>query len=414
MTKEFIKDSCKLTIKIGLACMATISILLTNNDIANGVEVNKTSFSISSDSLNTINKDKFLVDAPIKFYNDLSKVEQILDFKFKVPDFLPDKCKLIGYEVRKVSDKDNALVILFENSGERFSVIISKCDPVEVLMIKEDENTKAIENTKIESEKQPLKLNNINGLDITLSTILPTRETEAGNAKESKKISKYYIWKDNGISYGLEYNSILKSKENSNVMVNMSQENIVKIVKSLKYKNEVKDVNYSIQKDPSGGIPAINIYDKDDLEKIKPLLGVNPKFPMNINKDIVITSSILGISEDSDLKNNKINYELNNFYTNKNGTITFNVQKNSKVYDNIEKSGIIDEENSTDNKNKSIKVDKLNINNLNVFKYSGKGLVSQINYIWKENNVYYSVIFFINTENSDDIVKEFINSKPVS
>jgi hypothetical protein len=39
--------------------------------------------------------------------------------------------------------------------------------------------------------------------------------------------------------------------------------------------------------------------------------------------------------------------------------------------------------------------------------------VPQVNYVWKENNIYYNVIFFVNIENCDEIVKEFMNSKPL-
>lgn len=413
MIKELKNGSCKLSVKTILVCMTSVTMLLTSSPIAKGIQLYNTSVFFSN-TVNLNSKDKFIIDAPIKFYDDLSKVERLSNFKFKVPDFLPEKNKVTGYEVRKVSDKDYGLVIFFENSDGSFSLLISECDPVEVLRIVENEKTKAIKNTKVDSDKEPLKINDINGLNMTITSTFPARQIGNSYSKETQKTSKYYIWRDGGVWYSLEYNSTSIGETNNNVQVNISKENIVKIVKSLKYPEEVTSVNYSLMKDVSTKIPKVVIYDKEDLEKAKNLLRFNPKFPLNICKDIDITGSILGISQDSDLKNNKINYELNNFYSYKNGSITFTVQQNSKVYEDIIKNNSISGENSEVNKTEPIKVESFNENNMKVFKYSIKGLIPQVNYIWKENNIFYSVIFFENIENSDDIVKLFIDSQPIS
>ncbi len=82
------------------------------------------------------------------------------------------------------------------------------------------------------------------------------------------------------------------------------------------------------------------IYDKEDLESAKKYLGFNPKFPLKINEDITINQSAVGISDNSDIKNNNISYELDNIYRNKNGSITFNQKKASKEYEDMKKVDI--------------------------------------------------------------------------
>jgi bla regulator protein BlaR1 len=385
-----------------------------NDVIAQGAEVNQVVETTSSSTINTDYQHKFIIDAPVKFYNDIKKIEQIVNFKFKVPDYLPQENKVGGFQVRKLSEKDNALEIFFENTDGSYSFVISERDPVEILEKIENEKIKAIDNSKVVSQKEPMKFGDIKGLKVTLTTELPDIRESNDYSIESRKNSEYFSWKDGQLWYSVEYNSSSENEESSNRLVNISQDDIVKIAKSLRYIDETKNVSYLINKEASIENPTLNIYDKEDLDQAKSLLGFNPKFPLNINQDIKITSSIVGVSGDSDTKNSGLDYQINNFYSNKNGSITFTEQKKSKIYEEIEKNSAAEGDGNTELGKLQIgKIEKLNINNNEVYKYVGKGLVSEVNYIWKENNIYNSVTLFVNVENSDDIAKEFVNSKPL-
>lgn len=413
MIRELKRTSIKFPLRIILICMIIVIISLGNNLIIKGAEVNITSStSILNDKMK---KNGFIIDSPIKFYDNIKKVEKVANIKFKVPDFLPDKNKVNGFEIRKLSEKDNAVVIFFENSDDNFSFLVSASDPVETLKAIEDNRTKAIANIKVDSQKQPLKLGDINGLNVTLSITLPARQIGNNYSKESNKISNYYIWKNEGLWYSLEYNSTSKSEENSNALVNISKENVINIIKSLNYPEKVKNVDYSLVRSASAEIPSSNIYDMEDLDCAKTLLGFSPKFPLNIGEDIKITGAIVGISGECNTKNHVTQYELNNFYSNKNGSITFTEQKNSKIYDNINKNGYLPpyEESGKDSVIQQTKAEKLDISNIEVFKYFSKSSIPQVNYVWKENDIYYSLSIFVNTLNSDEIAKGFIASKSI-
>lgn len=412
MIKDLTRMSIKLSTKALLLCLIIVIALLANSLVANGKEVNKDSLAFISSQ--NINESDFIIDSPTKFYDDINKFEKVANMKFKVPDFLPDKDKANGFEIIKLSDKDNALAIFFGNSnGSNFSFLISGSDPIDVLNTIESSRTKAIENIKINSQKQPLKLGGISGLNVKLTTTLPARQIGNKYSKESQKISNYYAWKDEGLWYTLEYNSTSKSEENSNVSVDLSEDEVINIVKSLKYPEEVKNVDYSIKENASAGVSTLNIYNKEDLEKAKTILGFNPKFPLNIGDDIKITGAIVGIAGEENIKNNIIRYQLNNFYSSKNCSIIFNEQKDSKFYENISKNKFLTYENFKDNVSQQIKVEKLNINSNDVFKYYGKNFISQVDYVWKENDIYYSLSIFGDISNSDEIVKQFIESKPI-
>lgn len=390
----------KASIRIILSVIVTTTMFTTNFVIVKGIEYNN--IMNSSNIEDKKDQHEFIIDAPVKFYQDVKKVEEVTDFKFKVPNFFPKGCKVQGFQLMKISGKDNVLVIIFENKNGILSLQISEQDPAETLKMIESEKSKAIENSKVESIKQPMKLGIINGLSVNLTTTLPARKIGESYLTESKVMSNYFAWKDQGLWYSIEYNSKSNSKESGNNSIEISNDDMQSIAKSLEYPEEITSINYCIQKYDSKKIQGMDIYDKEDMEQAKIILGFNPKFPLRINRDINISSSVIGISKNTDIDKNETSYELNNFYSNKNSSITFTQSKKSLIYDNIEKNKYI--KNGED----QIQVQELNINNNEIFKYSQNGIIPQVNYLWKENGIYYSVMFFVNVENSDEIIKEFI------
>jgi bla regulator protein BlaR1 len=399
MIKKLKKGSYKSSINILLASvLATTAVFMNNSVIAKSIEVNKVITATSSNE----GVNNFIIDSPVKCYNDLKKVQKIIDFKFKLPDFLPSGNSAGYIQIRKLSEKDNVLEAFFQNKKGSFSFVISERDPVEILQKIEGDKIKAINNSKVEVKKEPLKIGDIKGLKVTLTTTLSPRLISNVYSKVSEKNSEYFVWRDENIWYSLEYNSASISEETCTQEVSLSQDNIVKIAKSIKAPEEIKNVDYEENRKKIEENVLLNIYDKEDLEKARSLLGYNPKFPVKINNDINITSSVLRRSVDVDKKNNRENYEINNFYSNKDGSIIFIEQNNSELYDKLFKGEI-----------QSIKAEKLNINNNEVYKYFNNAAVSEVNYLWKENNIYYAVTFYVNTDNSNEIVKEFVNSKPI-
>ncbi|WP_297422046.1 hypothetical protein [Clostridium sp.] len=400
----------KIIIKTGFICLVTITVVFLNNIIVKGVENNKELTNVNKGSLSLQDSHSFIIDTPVKCYNDIKKLKQVSDYKFKIPDFIPDGNRVVAFQLRKVSEKCNAIEMFFENSNGNFAFQAFQGDPVEVLKNIESDKTKTIENSKLEIQKEPLKIDGVTGLSITLTTTFPKRKIGENNFEESQKTSQYYVWEDEKVWYSLEYYSYSKSDKNINTSINISQDTILKIVKSLKFPEEIKNVDYSIIKDLSSEVPILNIYDEADLEEAKNILKFNPKFPLKLEDDINITGSIVGVSNNNDSEKGITSYEINNFYSNKNGSITFTQRKASKLYYNIKNTGYTNDEN---NKVKQIKAEELCINNIQVFKFPQEGVVPQVNYIWKENDIYYELSLFVNIDNCDDIVKGFITSKPL-
>ncbi|OPJ57595.1 hypothetical protein [Clostridium chromiireducens] len=413
MIKKFKKDSYKISIVGIVGCVLAGAIILTNSVNVKALDINNT-----TSTTNIMNIPKFLVDTPTKTYDNIGRVEKVAGFEFKLPDF-PRSDKAESLQLIKLSDKDNVLLIYLDGDIN-FTFQVSEKEPLEYL--KKIGNIKnGLSNLKVESEEQAMKLGEIDGFSVTVTSISPAETLKSGDVRpEFKEVNKYFAWKNEGLWYSIGYNStVTSSAQNNTQSHNISQDDLEKIAKSIVYPEEIKNVNYSVEKEASTEIATMMIYEKEDLEKAKSFLGFNPKFPLKINEDISIKESSIGISGDSDIKNNNINYELTSFYSNKSGSITFTEKKNLKYYEDILKNGYINIWDNENEKNKQVKGEKININNNEVWKYLYTEILedgTSINngeYIWKENNIYYSVCFFEDTDNSDEIIKEFVNSKTV-
>lgn len=423
MIKDFKKGSYRMSAAAIVCCVVASGIVLTNAVNAKSIKSDNIAAVVSNNSQSEKQESKFIIDSPRKSYYDMKKVQQVVGFKFKVPDFIPQNCgsSIECFHVLKISDKDNLLKIFFDDKENRkdsksFTFQVSRGDMEQFLRKdaeQEGEKEKKLEtpglvkdkNTgKVEISKKTMNLAGVNGVDITIKTTL---------VEGSKSISGYFVWQNEGMWYGIEYKSDIEKAESSQKSAAISEEDLGKIAASIKYVEDVKNVNYSVEREVSTELATFMIYDKEDLKKAKELLGFDPKLPLTINNDIKIKDSAVGISGDSDIENKKINYELNTFYNLKEGILTFNQGKNVQDYENIKKNGYVKVN------DKEIKVQTLQINNKEVFKYE-ESFESQLNkqskteeYIWQENGFCCRVSIIGQVENSDQIAKEFVASKPI-
>lgn len=422
--KELKKNSLRITQKTILSCMVLVAVTAGNCSVAKAADNNLIA-ATSSSATNVNGTYKFLIDSSVKDYDDIYKLEKVTNFKFKLPNFLPEGDKLDAIQLIKLSDKDNAIQLYYNGDDKHIasdiSLKISETDPVEATKKIEVDKMKTTKNPKVEAEEKTMKIDDITGTSLSLSITSPAEKFKDDHeSKEFTVSEKYFIWQDGGVYYSIRYTSqITNEGKSGKENIILTEDVIKKIVKSFVAPSQIKLNGYStIKNELSTETGVMGIYDNEDLEKAENLLGFTPKLPIKINDDIIIKESVVGVSSDSDIENNKIDYELNSFYTNKDGSITFNEGKTSKQYDYIKKNGYYSEKNWKTNEMVKIDVSKLNVNNTEVFKF--KELQVEENqapclcYFWKENNIYYSVIFFGQADNSDEIIKTFVNSKPMA
>lgn len=403
MIKNFKKGSYRMPVTAVICCVLVGGIMFTDGVTAKNM---KGDTNVSA----TINKEnnKFLIDSRVKVYDNFKKAEKIIGSKVKVPNYIPENYEAGPYfQVIKISDREYSLRKIFDNKEDLgFTFQASKENMEEVLkqiveaedkeFLGRSSDTEKNQNQgKVESSKEAMNLAGINGSNITIKSILPNSRQE---------IKKFFVWQNEGMWYSIGYDKKAQTSIGSGSLMSISIDEVGKIASSIKYIDDVKNVNYSAgeEEDISTESITLEIYDKEDLKRAKELLGFNPKFPLDINKEITINGAAVSISPSSDIKNKKIDYELNTLYNVKIGYITFNQGKSSKKYEDIKK-----------------KVNPIEIDGKKVFKYEtyeeielDKKLKVE-NYIWEENGSYCEASISEGNGNSDEIAKAFVNSKPI-
>ncbi len=422
MIKNFKKGSYRMSAAAIACCIVASGVVLTNAVNAQSTKAdNITAVSSDKDSVKK-QESKFIIDSTLKSYHDMKKAQEIVGFKFKVPDFLPESyTPTDSYDVIKVSDKDNVLKTFFDcrkggKVSSSFEFYVSRVNIEEFLkqdaenrnkQMQDPENpngSKDDKSGKVEISKEVMNLAGINGSNITIKSALPGDYSE---------ICKFFVWQNEGMWYSIQYSQELGKSGNLKKFTNISTDDIGKVATSIKYTEAVKNVNYSVEREVSTELATLMIYDKEDLNKAKELLGFDPKLPLTINNDIKINDSAVGISGDSDIEDKKINYELNTFYSLKDVHLTFTQGKSLPNYESIKKNGYIEID------QKEIKVQNLKIGDKEVFKYE-ESFQSEPNkqskeehYIWEENGFYCRVSIFGQVTNPDEIAKGFVDSKPI-
>lgn len=403
MIKNFKKGSYRMSAVAVICCILAGGIMFTNG-------VNARDMKRSTNVSAVINKEnnKILVDTPIRCYVSLKKAEKITGAKVKVPNYIPRNHAVVpSFQVIKISDKEYSLRMLFDEENHiNFTFQASRGNMEKVLKqiaeIENKDNLELLSNSeknqderKVEFSKETMNLAGINGSNITIKRTSPNN---------TQIIEKFFVWQNEGMWYSIGYDEKWQRSEESKSTMSTSIDEVGKIASSIKYIDDVKNVNYSAaeKEDISTEEATLEIFDKEDLKKAKELLGFDPKFPLNINKEITINGAAVGFSADSDIKNKKLGYELDIFYNAKIGYITFNQGKSSKKYEHIKK-----------------KVNSIEIDGKKVFKYKDyvetelnkKSKVE--NYIWEENGSYCEASISEGNGNSDEIAKAFVNSKPI-
>lgn len=273
-------------------------------------------------------------------------------------------------------------------------------------------------------DEEEKTLGNVNGKVVTLNAKIPEYKIDDENTiPASEEIIKYFVWKDNDVYYALNYNRLTKKEGNSDGTL---EGEIEKVVQSFKNIDEVKNVDYKrdIREDEelSTELGLMSIYDKDDLNEAAKILGFNPKMPLKVGDNVVVDGSGVGLTGDSDIENKKLNYELNLFYNYGKNRITFNQSSHDSfnVYKGIKEKGYVDKSNDEWAVNKQIKVDSIDVNGKNVYKYIDSfkdpyedKVSNDVIYEWEENGIYCSLVLFDADNYQDDIAKEFINSKTI-
>lgn len=247
MIKRFKKGSYKITFAAVICGIIAAGITLTNAVGVKNVNA-ETSIDVNINT-NEASKEenKFLIDTPLKAYDNFKKAKNIVGYNFKLPDFMPDGYKMTDtFQVLKVSDEENSLGISFsgdKKEDKEYYFQVSKSNPVEVLRIREKQYARvpnAGKEIQIEFGEEP---------SVILGNINERMIIERYTSGEIQTIIKYFAWQDDGIWYFINYDEVTPIDEINKRSTNISMENLKKIASSIKYPEEAKNIDYYKVKD---------------------------------------------------------------------------------------------------------------------------------------------------------------------
>lgn len=418
MIKNFKKGSFKISRMAALGCLVCTAATITSGVQVKALDFNNVSAIENSVMYAKENGSQFLIDSYEKQYSDASKAQKIAGFNYKLPDYAAKNCRFYGgTTVEKISESNNIVNLSFSDADEnkhsqntRYEMYIFKGDPYETLkaereLLYKDNKYYDLNETNVYVQKEGGRtINGINGQVITITE----ESSESDGMEASKSVEKYFVWNEDGICYALEYNGTVKLEgKDDYVFDNLSDDDISNIAKSLKDIKDLKNVDYNKQSEAFADITSlIDIYDKEDLEKAKSMIGFNPKFPVNIKNDIKIDAAVAFKDKNND-------YEMEIDYSKGDNDIVLTATKDNTKYDESKKNGSYNYkfygEKSADYTIKTVQPDKLTIDNKEVYK--GKEEEETV-YIWKEDSVYYELVFSDQSnQDTDSIAQVFIESK---
>ncbi|WP_240418789.1 M56 family metallopeptidase [Paenibacillus periandrae] len=400
MIKSFKKGSYKLSAIaiIGMAILAAVTLTNSHNPL----------LAISTDNTlaaaETTMKDRILFDSPFRDYNRLDKAARIADFKFKVPNILPEDYKFESVHLNSKQPEESKLTkasLFYEarqgnkNYGNFKLNAVFGGNGLEAAYAIIEQSEQQLKIGEFEIKKEPLIIQHMDVLKVTV-----------GSGKREKL---YYIWQDQDIQYQL--------------YGNVSNQDFLTMIGSMKYPDEQMNERYT-----SDYMLNIQIYDTDDLQQAPELIGFTPKFPLQLLGQFQATNAFVTKKvnfsypiddEDKNTRLLSIRYQKTDNNNRTVNSFSFKQIKNGHTYQDIKNSGYVDFY-RIDGQKHEVKVSPIEVAGMEVLKtekykidgpLSGANEADFVSYFWIENDVCFQVNFKENESQQNEIVAYLINAK---
>ncbi|WP_169515437.1 M56 family metallopeptidase [Anaerovorax odorimutans] len=371
MIKNFKKGTYKVTVAALILCLSLGAITLTN---ATAPKVNTDSASNNSMDAKFRLAGGLLTEGKTYFNVNLEQATKYADFDFKIPDYIPNGARFWMIEgddkINKVYFNKN--VDLEGDLKDKvkecyYEVWTCKTNPLQAIKNVKDGYTHTYQEKAAE----------ISGVKGTMLTDFSKDDANVN------WMTKYFIWSENNVWYSIVNHNISFTSDYI-----ISNEELEQIVKSMKFPEQIKNADYSWSKDK-----GFEIYDEEDLKKVESVYGFKTKFPLSLPGGLVPDSARIKQYEDGEYVL-VTRYSLKKEPKEKEKNLEFLMimliqGKYSFDYDQVKE------------KNSAF----MKINGIDIYKIGD-------NYIWKQNNLYYSADIDKEIEEKDreNIIKTFINA----
>lgn len=367
-----------------IGCLTAISLLTSTGTVAFAADSTNTSSAIQKQSIS----EKLLIDENTKFYHNFDNFIKRAEFNFKVPDYaVPEYSLSKTLEIEKIDNNKNYVKISFKNPQKNSYEFWADVENIKDSLVRD---YKIFKDDKAIVTSNAKNIGSIQGEDITgIST-----DPYGNKVKE-----KYFAWQNDGIYYSIKY----YCDYYNNILMNLNDDELLKIANSIKNPKETTNINYFKKTTLGNDFDHMYIYYEEDLNEASNILGFKPK--LVINNSIRPEHAYLDFSyEDEDDAEKKLTFK-SDYVLDNNFHFELIQSKDSTNYDNIKKEQYF----FTSEKKKSgmnITTEKLNINNKDVYKAkldpipdSALNLYSYV-YTFEDNGIYYEL--YKDTPNTSD------------
>lgn len=376
-----------------IGCLTAISLLTSTGTIVFAAESTNTSSVIQEQNTS----EKLLVDEDTKLYHNFDSFINKAGFNFKVPDYAVTEYSLgKTFQLEKIDNNKNYAKIDFNNKIKNSSyAFFANVENIKYSLARE---YKMFDNNKAIIKSDPKNVGSIQGENITgIST----------NPNGYKIEEQYFEWQNDGIYYSIKY----YSNYNNEIKLNLTDNEILNIINSLKYPKETTNINYFKKNILGKDFNHLNIYYEEDLNEASNILGFHPKLVIN-NSIRPDHASLTFDYEDEDDDNKKLTFESeyileNNFY------FDLVESKDSTNYDKIKDEQFFF---SADKKKKGMNIttEKIKINNKDVYKAKLDPISNSVKnlyayaYAFEDNGIYYELYKDTPNPSDDDYLEKAI------
>jgi bla regulator protein BlaR1 len=399
MITKFKQGSYRLSAMAILLILVLSAVLLTNANV-------DSNDSQAADSKEKNTDSSFQVDRLIptfRWFHNLDRALAFSKFDFKVPDYLPEE-----YHLRNVDLSEN-----FGRANKEDLIELATVTFVSNFGQKDEQNfeMRASEGkgTLLEHNllwgapysKAPDYAHSYQQVELTLGDLKGVMYTSTRSKyKQKPEIAKSFVWKENDITYAVNYYSN-----------DLSQEELSKVVQSFVLPDQVQYVDYK------GEGNSFPLYDETDLQEAKNILGFPVKIPYAISDyGLKLSDSVLqqagdqntgfSIRPDTDAL-------MNSYRVPYNSTI-YEINDNIVFYQS--KASIVDV-------NKLLFMRKLEINGIEISAYADKDHIysepihsdnnqlkfkTQTYYVWKQHGISYTAFFFGVDKHQEENLKALV------
>jgi bla regulator protein BlaR1 len=337
-------------------------------------------------------------------FNSLAQAEVYKQFDYKVPDYIPEGYRFAGISMgRQFTGPDNVMIsvnisFMTKRQNDYYETFEIEAAIGEGTLLEHNALWGAYQDypkpEKPPYKETPVTISNITGI---LYSELPATAKKRKNYKNG--ILRYsFVWQDQDVTYAINYSNNKENNATTNLEGVLSQSDLAKIISSFVAPQQVKHVDYS------GKGNSFSVYNKDDLNSARSILGFEVQLPLKIKQTPfeLIHAFLLQKSDNArGIFYDYLGDALYSYYY----MDSFNKPKEYDLNDSISllqsKQPMYDTKELSFQRSLELDGQQISVYTDDKYFYSGiatssdgiKEMQTPTYFIWKQNDIYYTVSF---------------------